>query len=192
MSGIDGVPDDVALRGLMTRYQQGDLDAFDEIYRRVQPRIRAALGRHGRSAALLDDLVQETFLQIHRARHTYDPSYPLMPWVVAIARHVALMHQRAARRRPQVTDPIDAVMVAVPAESERFPVRAAVREALALLSPGRRRPVVWHHVVGLSFREIGRRLGIGEDAAKLRSSRGMGTLRTRLATTFPGKGRKDA
>lgn len=192
MSGIDGVPDDVALRGLMTRYQQGDLDAFDEIYRRVQPRIRAALGRHGRSATLLDDLEQETFLQIHRARHTYDPSYPLMPWVVAIARHVALMHQRAARRGPQVTDPIDAVMVAVPAESERFPVRAAVREALALLSPGRRRPVVWHHVVGLSFREIGRRLGIGEDAAKLRSSRGMGTLRTRLATTFPGKGRKDA
>jgi DNA-directed RNA polymerase specialized sigma24 family protein len=43
--------------------------------------------------------------------------------------------------------------------------------------------VLWHHVWGLSFREIAKRLRIGEDAAKLRSSRGMADLRTALTTT---------
>ena len=45
-----------------------------------------------------DDLVQETLLQLHRARHTYDSAYPLMPWAMAIARHVWLMDRRTASR----------------------------------------------------------------------------------------------
>jgi RNA polymerase sigma-70 factor, ECF subfamily len=185
-------PEDAELRRLMTRYQDGDLDAFDELYRRLLPRIRAAVGRLGLPPAVLDDVVQESFLQLHRARHTYDPSYPVPPWAAAIARHVALMYHRAASRRPHATQSIEEAAVPVPAEAERFADRAAVREALASLPPGRRRPVVWHHVFGLSFREIARRLGIGEDAAKLRSSRGMAALRTRLSMTASESDRDDA
>jgi RNA polymerase sigma-70 factor (ECF subfamily) len=182
VSGRDRVTaEDAALRALMSRYQRGDLDAFDEIYRRLAPRVRATLARQGLTAAELDDLVQDTFLQLHRARRTYDSAYPVMPWTAAIARHVALMHYRSRSRRPVITGELHEASSAVPPAAERFADREAVRAALAELPPGRRRPVVWHHVIGLSFREIGRRLGIGEDAAKLRSSRGMATLRTRLA-----------
>jgi RNA polymerase sigma-70 factor (ECF subfamily) len=171
---------DTALRALMSRYQEGDLDAFDEIYRRLAARVRSTLARHRVNAAQLDDLMQETFLQIHRARHTYDPAYPVLPWAAAIARHVALMHHRARARRPSATIELSESLLAVPGEAEQYAERDEVRTALAALPPGRRRPVVWHHVVGLSFKDIGRRLGIGEDAAKLRSSRGMAALRTRL------------
>ena len=72
--------------------------------------------------------------------------------------------------------------LSVRAEAEAYADRELVRDALAQVTPERRRPLVWHHVFGLSFREIARRLGIREDAAKLRSSRGMADLRAELSS----------
>jgi RNA polymerase sigma-70 factor (ECF subfamily) len=183
------MPDDLRLQALMVSYQAGDLAAFDQVYSLLAPTIRGYLRRRTSSPEQLSDLVQDTFLQIHRARHTYDPSYPVAPWAFAIARHAWLMHRRTIGRRPRVTDAIDDVPLTVRAEAEAFADRELVRDALAQVTPERRRPVVWHHVLGFSFREVARRLGIREDAAKLRSSRGMADLRAELS----GKGarRKD-
>jgi RNA polymerase sigma-70 factor, ECF subfamily len=180
------MPDDVRLQALMVSYQAGDLAAFDQIYSLLAGPIRGYLRRRS-TPELLSDLVQDTFLQIHRARHTYDPAYPVAPWAFAIARHVWLMHCRATGRRPRVTDAIDDVPLTVRADAEAFADRAIVREALAGLAPERRRPLVWHHVLGFSFREIAKRLGIREDAAKLRSSRAMAELRATLSDKDPRK-----
>ena len=89
--------EDQQLRELMREYQAGRFEAFDEIYASVAPALRRYLLSQARDAAKADDLVQETFLQMHRARHTYDPSFPLMPWAMAIARHVWLMDCRTRR-----------------------------------------------------------------------------------------------
>ena len=86
--------DDQRLRDLMREYQSGRFDAFDDIYASLAPTLRRYLLPQARDAVKADDLVQETFLQIHRARHTFDPAYPLLPWAVAIARHVWLMDRR--------------------------------------------------------------------------------------------------
>ena len=67
------MPDEVRLRALMVSYQAGDLTAFDQFYALLAPPIRGFLRRRLHDAERVDDLVQETFLQIHRARHTYDP-----------------------------------------------------------------------------------------------------------------------
>ena len=185
------MPDDVRLQALMVSYQAGDLEAFDQIYGLLAPPIRGYLRRRSTSPEQLSDLVQDTFLQIHRARHTYDPAYPVAPWAFAIARHVWLMHCRATGRRPRATDSIDDVPLTVRAEAEALGDRALVREALAGLTPERRQPLVWHHVFGFSFREIADRLGIREDAAKLRSSRGMAELRAELSSKGSRKRRRD-
>jgi RNA polymerase sigma-70 factor (ECF subfamily) len=174
------MPDEVRLRALMASYQAGSLDAFDELYALLAPPIRGFLRRRTPDADRASDLVQETFLQMHRARHTFDPSYPALPWVMAIARHVWLMHERTQRRRPRATEAIETLPITVRADAEAYADRADVRSALTALSGDRRRAVVWHHVLGLSFRDIASRLGIREDAAKLRSSRGMGELRERF------------
>jgi DNA-directed RNA polymerase specialized sigma24 family protein len=58
--------------------------------------------------------------------------------------------------------------------------RDRLRRGLATLTPGTRRVVLMHHVQGWSFREIAARLGIKSAAARLRSSRGVNALRTRL------------
>src|SRR5687767_1442145 len=91
---------DERLRALMREYQAGRFEAFDELYVLLAPTLRRYLLGQTRDTARADDLLQDTFLQLHRARHTYDPSYPLTPWAIAIARHVWLMDRRTQSRRP--------------------------------------------------------------------------------------------
>ena len=88
--------DDQRLRDLMREYQSGRFDAFDDIYATLAPTLRRYLLSHARDAAKADDLLQETFLQIHRARHTFDPAYPLLPWAVA---SVLLIQPSRLKRR---------------------------------------------------------------------------------------------
>lgn len=172
--------DDHRLRELMREYQSGRFEAFDEIYASIAPALRRYLLSQARDAAKADDLVQETFLQMHRARHTYDPSFPLMPWTMAIARHVWLMDCRTRSRRPWAPDDVTEVELPVKAEAASFADRRDVRRALGQIAPARREAVIQHHLLGFSFKEIAARAGIAETAAKLRSSRGMAQLRALL------------
>jgi RNA polymerase sigma-70 factor (ECF subfamily) len=174
------MPDAVRLTALMVSYQAGHFGAFDEIYALVSPVVRRYHMSHARDAAKAEDLVQDTFLQLHRARHTFDPAYPLLPWVMAIARHCWLMDRRRASRRPRFSDDVALHEPMVRADAEALADRLDVRRALGQVVASRRRAVVAHHVFGLSFREIARRTGVAETAAKLRSSRGVAQLRVLL------------
>ena len=179
-------PLDERPRELMREYQAGRFDAFDELYASLAPLLRRYLLAQARDAAKADDLVQETFLQIHRARHTFNPVFPLTPWAMAIARHVWLMHRRTASRRPWETDDVTEMDLPVRAEASSFADRTDVRRALSQVAGPQRDAVIQHHVLGFSFREVADRAGIAETAAKLRSSRGIAQLRSILK----GKGRR--
>jgi RNA polymerase sigma-70 factor (ECF subfamily) len=172
--------EDDRLRSLMRDYQAGQFEAFDELYARLAPVVRRYLLSQARDAAKADDLVQDTFLQLHRARHTYDPAYPLTPWAIAIARHVWLMDRRTRSRRPWAPEDVTAMELPVRGEAAAYGDKADVRRALAQVAAARRAAVIQHHVLGLSFREIAEKAGIAETAAKLRSSRGMAQLRALL------------
>ena len=172
--------EDPRLRELMREYQSGRFEAFDEIYAATAPALRRYLLSQARDAAKADDLVQETFLQIHRARHTYDSSFPLMPWAMAIARHVWLMDRRTLSRRPWAPDDVMEMDLPVRAEAASLADRDAVNRALDQVAPAKREAVIQHHVMGFSFKEIAERAGIAETAAKLRSSRGIAQLRNLL------------
>jgi RNA polymerase sigma-70 factor, ECF subfamily len=174
-----GVSDE-RLRDLMVAYQGGSYDAFEALYAALAGSVRGWLTNATRDRTLAEDLTQEAFLQIHRSRHTYDRAYPVVPWVMGIARHVYLMDRRTASRRPRYVDEEQAPEPAAASAVERHIENAPVREALTRVAPDRRRALLLHHVGGWSFRDIARRLGIGEAAAKLRSSRGMGQLREAL------------
>lgn len=167
------------LRALMAGYQEGNAESFEELYAALAPSLRRTLLAQVRDAARAEDLLQETFLQIHRARHTYDPALPLEPWAFAIARHVFLMHCRKAGRRREVPLEGAAAEVPSPAPSPEAAevARNELERALARLSPGRREAVLLHHHLGLSFDEAGERLGVRPAAARLQASRGIRMLR---------------
>jgi RNA polymerase sigma-70 factor, ECF subfamily len=166
------------LRQLMTAYQAGSLHAFERLYAGLAPPLIAYLASLCRDRSHAQDLLQETFLQIHRSRRTYRPDLPVRPWAFTIARHVWLMDRRTRARRPVSDQALPDLPI--PPEVEGLAERDRLRRALASLLPDRREALLLHHVWGFSFAEIGQLLGIRADAAKLRSSRGMGDLRRLL------------
>ena len=89
---------DQELRALMIRYQGGSLEAFQEIYAQLAPGVRRYLAHLAGGSEIADDLLQETFLQMHRSRAAYNPKYAVRPWVFGLARNVFLMNRRAARQ----------------------------------------------------------------------------------------------
>ncbi len=167
---------------LMVAYQNGDLVAFEELYSQVAGPMLGYLRSLTRDKGRAEDLLQETFLQVHRVRRTFDAARPVKPWLYAIARNVFLMERRAAGRRWRHEGVADEELpdVPVPPEVESLADRDELRRTLALLPADRREALVLHHVVGLSFQEVGAVLGVTAGAAKLRAHRGVVELRTLL------------
>lgn len=182
-------PDDEALRALMTRYQQGDIEAFEDLYGQTLPMMRGYLGALARDRARMADLVQEAYLQVHRSRHTYDPAQPIRPWLIGIARHVWLTDRRWRGRRlsKEVTGLEALPELPTPSGLDGLVARDALARALAALPEDRREALVLHHLYGLSFREIGSVVGVSEGGARIRASRAMAELRAAF-----GAGENDA
>ena len=126
------------LCALMEGYLEGRIEAFDALHAASVGRLRGYLLSQCRDAALADDLLQDTFMQIHRSRRTYEPGRPVTPWVFAIARHVYLMKRRSAGRRMRFEEAL-----AADAKSDDVPrddLRALVEkdEVRRALRPGAR------------------------------------------------------
>ena len=64
---------------LMARYQEGDTAAASALIDRLSPRLYRFFAAQLDSRADADDLLQETWLRIHRVRHTYRPGQPVLP-----------------------------------------------------------------------------------------------------------------
>jgi len=172
---------DEELRALMIRYQGGSLEAFQEIYARLAPGVRRYLAHLAGGSEIADDLLQETFLQMHRSRAAYNLAYAVKPWVFGLARNVFLMNRRAARRWARVHETReDLPDFPVPPEADRLGSQDEIRRCIAHLSPDQMEALLLHHEWGLSFEEIGGMLGITAAAARARASRGMADLRVAL------------
>jgi RNA polymerase sigma-70 factor (ECF subfamily) len=81
----------------MEQYARGDQRSFSLVYRAMAPRLYAFLLRETRNEAQAEDLVQQTFLQVHCARSRYLPGTDVAPWLFAIARHLLIDARRRAR-----------------------------------------------------------------------------------------------
>ena len=93
------------LAELMSAYQQGDLAAFEQLYALLVDGVRRYIAKVHRDQGVVHDLVQDTFLELHRSRRTYTPPLPVRPWVFGIARNVAARSRRSAQLRPEALPP---------------------------------------------------------------------------------------
>jgi RNA polymerase sigma-70 factor (ECF subfamily) len=170
-------------RALMIRYQGGSLEAFQELYAQVAPGVRRYLLHLVGGSEIADDLLQETFLQMHRSRAAYNPTYAVRPWVFGLARNVFLMNRRAARQWAKVHESREELPeFPVLPEADRLGSQDEIRRGLAYLSPDQVEALLLHHEWGFSFEEIAGMLGITAAAARARASRGMADLRVALNT----------
>ena len=79
--------------------QDGDHEAYRALLDDVSALVLGWLRRWLEDEADLADVYQDTFVHLHRARHTYDPTRPFEPWLFALARHCAADHGRRLRQR---------------------------------------------------------------------------------------------
>lgn len=173
--------EDSELRKLMVRYQGADEMALDELVRRVSPLLARYFNASRSGHADPEDLVQDCWMRIHRSRHTYRVSEPVMPWIYAIARHTRLDAYRKRRR-------LEAREVLVAVVPERAPQisRGATRDEdalgrlIAALPESQREVIVMLKVAGLSLEEVAKATSSTIGAVKQKAHRAYATLRRAL------------
>ena len=105
--GVNASTEDTAK--LVADIRSGSRDAFTQLVRLNQAKIRCYLGRFVRGSDVVDDLAQETFIAAYRNLGTYRQQSTLGLWLLGIARNLALKHLRdEQRRRAQEADTFEA------------------------------------------------------------------------------------
>ena len=169
------------LPGLMIRYQDGDSIAVEELVRSISPVLLRFFAASDGSRGEAEDLLQECWIRIHRSRHTYRPSEPLLPWIFGIARHTRLDGYRRRLRRQSKEIPISDVP-----EMSASPGRAAAMEINELhhmlegLPENQREVILMLKVSGMSLEEVARATSSTVGAIKQRAHRAYRELRSRF------------
>jgi RNA polymerase sigma-70 factor, ECF subfamily len=167
----------------MGRYAQGDDSAFDLVYEAVAPRLEAYLRRHLREKSRVEDVIQQTFLQMHGARGTFIVGAEVLPWAFAIARRLMIDSTRKTRREEPAPIDIDdlAVGLGQVASShdllEAQEARARLSAAYSQLSAPQRAAFDLVKSEGLSHAQAASILGTTVTGIKLRVHRAYLALR---------------
>ena len=176
---------------LMLAFQKGEELAFQELVERHHARLIRLIGRFVGDAAEAEDLAQEVFLRIYRARRTYRPTAKFSTWTFRIAINVSLnaLRARASRRdsisteqlAPAHEDSRRAPRDPAPdAPLERSELERTVREAVAKLPARQQVAVVLSKYEGMSYANIARTLGTSTMAVKSLLARARENLKDRL------------
>ena len=187
-------PEDLGAQ-LMTAWQAGDDGAFDRLVEAFSGRAYALLTRFLGPHAAREDLVQEVFLRVVRARERYTPSARFTTWLYRIVFNLAVNEtQRGAIRAGISLDSAapddeeglghqvrDEAAPDPSASLERADVVHAVREAISSLPDQQRMALVLAKYEDMPYAEIGAVLGSSEKAVKSLVHRARENLRERLA-----------
>jgi len=179
------------LADAMERYVDGDPRGFREVYAGMAPVVGRCLRRWVGDPTLAEDLVQETFVRVHRARARYRRGAPVGPWVLTIARRLSIdALRRKGRSREKLTRtgvlPDGGGAPAGPSPAEVEEVIAEVQRAVRELPPTLRDVVAMHKIEGRPLAEVATILGIKEGAARVRAHRGYQRLKKMLSRRNDG------
>jgi len=178
--------------GLMEAFRGGDGGAFDQLFRRWAGPMLRYLERMVRDAATAEELVQETFLRVFRARERYQPEARFSTWLYTIATNLALNELRRPRRRSVHWSADESEDEGAPLPLEGTEPRpddvvharrmgVAVQRELAALPERQRAALLLSAVEGTSYAEIAVTLGVTEKAVKALVHRARAALAARLA-----------
>lgn len=181
-----------ALTAAMDRYADGDDAAFGEVYDRLAPRLYGFFVRQTGDAARAEDLLQQTFLQMHAARLAFARGSDVIPWAFCIGRRL-LVDGRRRTKNEVLFDTAEQNAAALEARVERFSVpdglaltrelAARAEEELERMPASHREAYVLVRQEGLSVAQAAEVLGTTATAIKLRAHRAYEALRHALAIT---------
>jgi RNA polymerase sigma-70 factor (ECF subfamily) len=168
------VPDET----LMARYADGDEEAFGTLFERYEPRAYVFFLKRTWSPERAQDLYQELFLRVHRARDRYDPQQPFTPWFFKIANRLLVDDYRRAFRSHEVPLEDREPRTSAPGSEEVVADREYAALVLGALSPEERHVVLSAKVQGIGYPELAEHLGKSVEAVKKMASRAIQRLRS--------------
>jgi RNA polymerase sigma-70 factor (ECF subfamily) len=175
---VSSAPDE-GLEGLMSGYQQADEGAATALIEKVSPMLLRFFWMQAFGRRYADDLVQETWMRIHKARHTYRPGEPVLPWIFAIARHTRLDSYRKTRR-VEIRETQVEVLPEIATAQETAQDTAAVDSMLGALPESQREVLVMLKVCGMTIEEVARATSSSIGSVKQKAHRAYATLRGAL------------
>jgi RNA polymerase sigma factor (sigma-70 family) len=165
------IANDQSLARLMALSQAGDRDAYRTVLGECQRWLARFLS--GRIApSLVDDLVQETLVSLHRKRASYDPARPFLPWLAAIARYRWIDQLRRTYRADEVALPDDLAA----ASGDDIAARISIERLLSLLPQKQAHVIRLVKIDGHSVAEAALRSGQSEPLVKVNIHRGLKKL----------------
>ena len=168
---------------LMEQYLNGDMGAFETLHARHEPLVRRVVMRHVFRTADVDDLVQQTFMQLHAARARYRRGERLKPWLCTMTLNVCRDYGRRKQRRPEVAfemDDLTADSSSRPAD-ELEQTWGPLAAALASLSAATQKIFHEHFMEDRALVDIARDLRTNPTTVRVRMHRGCRQLRAALA-----------
>jgi RNA polymerase sigma-70 factor (ECF subfamily) len=180
---------------LVARHREGDLGAFEELYRRHAGRLYSLALRMVRNADDAEDLLQEIFLQAHRKLGSFKGESTLVTWLYRLAMNHCLDYLRSkAGRMSRATSSLDADTcppqpAAPPGQVELTVSRLDLERAIEQLPEGCRAAFLLHDVEGFEHREVAGMLGIAEGTSKSQVHKARLRLRAILRSTVSTWGR---
>jgi len=168
-----------ALETLLERYQQGDTTAVEPLVSVCGPMFHRFYRNLGCAPDEAEDVVQEAWLRIHQARHTYRPGAPALPWLFAIARHARVdSYRRRARfsRREVLMEQLPET----PAPSRDHSAGADVERLLSALPESQREVLIMLKGEGMTLEEVAAATSSTVGAVKQKAHRAYARLRDLL------------
>ncbi len=179
---------------LMLKVSEDDQTAFEQLVVRYQDRLVGFFFHIVHDRTVAEDLAQEAFLRVFRARDRYEPTARFSTWLFRIAHNLASNQIRGAVRRREVSlgnssqDSSSNLDTVLAEQSGLMPTRQLdsdemqqlVRQAVSQLSERQRTAVVLHRFEEMSYEEIGEVMGLGTVAVKSLLSRARMKLKESL------------
>lgn len=182
---------------LFQRYTDGDPEGFRLLVERYEPRIQGFLRKRLNDEERVQDLTQDTFLRIHRARESYDPARKFSTWIHTIANNLLKNEFRNRSRRRETTfsdirpeaspsgaasRPVEFAAGGADPEREayRSELRQAIDTAIERMDEHHRVPFVMREVEDRTYEEIAEAIGIPVGTVKSRLNRARNAFRMLL------------
>lgn len=178
---------------LMLQVRDDDAAAFEELVLRYQARLLAVLEHLCGKRDLAEDLAQDVFLRVYRARKRYKPTSKFSTWLFTIANNVASNARRGMARRREVNvegsesgplgvNPIEQMALAASGQMptrqlDKSEMRDIVNVAVASLSERQRLAVLLAKFEDMNYADIGEVMDLSPQAVKSLLSRARATLR---------------
>lgn len=177
----------------MLRAKNDDDEAFSQLVTAYQDRLIAIFYHMVGSQEAAEDLAQEVFLRIYRARHGYEPTARFSTWLFRIANNLASNARRDQGRRKEVSlavsesgpqemrsadnIPADKSSLMPTRQVDKRELQMLVQQALATLNERQRMAVLLHKFEDMSYQDIAEAMDLTPTAVKSLLSRARENLR---------------